>query len=999
MPFRIALLLLALWTCGLAQDAAALAEKLPKCAAVVLDGSQLFLQAPNATRFVVRSVTAEGAAVVEAKQRAVNVDADLLHADASAALNMLEQLVTQATKDGVDGALRLRSVPLVGPHLSSGTAWVLPEGVAKKQPGSSPATRLALADAVKPLESRVKSLEVTPAGQQAVSQLLAMLTEDETTDSFLKPPFARALVRGGWLRTLPQLDAEARRLETALAAAEALRPKLMWVGKGIRVAELTNAFGASGWTLQTPLRSGYARVLPKPGFDPACPELSLVVSLPAGSDPLKDAAKATNAEVLFDGMVLARWSAAGLVADSDTWRKTVAQHSLRTPGIAKGFLPPHIPLFDLDGTLHKLITAHGVLDMAEAKNSAAFLNAAAKVLPDVGHMDLLGECMFTYVLDSPDPRFPLLVGTDKVQGEIHQTVAQTLATTSGGICRGDCDDIAELYQEVALRQGKLAHIANLPGHAACFWVDKLEDGGFVAHVLQTGPPMSFAAKTVPEALRAAYTEFGIADNFDPDQIAVAIRFNGENQRSTWVLGWRIFTEKDYATAMIDVQRDWHFHTFRRGIVKMEAMVAGGDKDPANERELVGLCEATAQWSAAVEHVKRAQAAGDPTFTLATRLIADLFESGQRDAAQAAVEALLTTDLPAAAKSLGLGMTSVGFQLAGTVLASGRDPALAARCLDSTCTAQVQRLITQLGGFIRSNRFNAEAWKHDGTMVELRRLIRTYVSLGCGILEDAPSLLADANPAATRISQQVEQWLATIAFRDFDEPAELLDRYADAGRYAAIALGNERFHSMLQRGEWPTQLPTEPWTRSAGVAQLTQDAAFVRMAPSWYGQQLLNQFGTGRKTYDAALVQRLWKGMESARTAARKLGLESRVMDQLMASCRVMANAALKDKAGLKAALIAVAQQNDKHLRDQVVAWMGQSARFFDTVWFGEMLTVFDAEIHYKPSYFEIAWKAAQGGAIPHALLAADLAEKRFGDDPTFREEAAWLRALLGPKKP
>ena len=49
-----------------------------------------------------------------------------------------------------------------------------------------------------------------------------------------------------------------------------------------------------------------------------------------------------------------------------------------------------------------------------------------------------------------------------------------------------------------------------------------------------------------------------------------------NTRSSWVLGWRIFSDRAYAEAMIDVQRDWHFHTYRQGVKKMEALIASGD---------------------------------------------------------------------------------------------------------------------------------------------------------------------------------------------------------------------------------------------------------------------------------------------------------------------------------------------------------------------------------------------------------------------------------------
>ena len=38
--------------------------------------------------------------------------------------------------------------------------------------------------------------------------------------------------------------------------------------------------------------------------------------------------------------------------------------------------------------------------------------------------------------------------------------------------RGDCDDLSELYQEIAARQGRMAHMIGLPAHAALAWSEQ-----------------------------------------------------------------------------------------------------------------------------------------------------------------------------------------------------------------------------------------------------------------------------------------------------------------------------------------------------------------------------------------------------------------------------------------------------------------------------------------------------------------------------------------------
>ena len=75
-----------------------------------------------------------------------------------------------------------------------------------------------------------------------------------------------------------------------------------------------------------------------------------------------------------------------------------------------------------------------------------------------------------------------------------------------------------------------------------------------------------------------------------------------------------------------------------------------------------------------------------------------------------------------------------------------------------------------------------------------------------------------------------------------------------------------------------------------------------------------------------------------------------------------------------------------------------AARRLDPAWYAKVLAAWDEEVHYKPKYFWIAWRAALNKAPQHALLAAKLASERFPDDPAFTDEYAYMRQVLEPKK-
>ena len=182
--------------------------------------------------------------------------------------------------------------------------------------------------------------------------------------------------------------------------------------------------------------------------------------------------------------------------------------------------------------------------------------------------------------------------------------------------RGDCDDLSELDQEIAERQGRNAQMIGLPAHAALVWAEPRPGGTWLTYLLQTGQPLGFEAPTLPDSLELAYKSFGSGELFDRTKLEVLLRFSGENTRSSWYLSWRIFADPAYARTMIDVQRDWHFQTYQRAIVKMQELIAGGDEDPANYTELAGLYHYTGQYALGADALAIAIAKSEPGETRA-----------------------------------------------------------------------------------------------------------------------------------------------------------------------------------------------------------------------------------------------------------------------------------------------------------------------------------------------------------------------------------------------
>jgi hypothetical protein len=301
-----------------------------------------------------------------------------------------------------------------------------------------------------------------------------------------------------------------------------------------------------------------------------------------------------SAELYQQGQRVLSWDGSGpLAVDADAWEDLCAQANSSN-------IPPHLVILNQDGSAVALVTTHGAISIPqEAQGTDHFLDQAAEMLKTPDELDLLGTAIFDYVSDSPDSTRPWLIGNEHHHGDEHQTAYDSIARAAGGIIHGDCDDLAELFHQVLSRQHRNPIMLSLPSHAATAWATQTETGWSI-DVLHTGRPVHVEKKDVPSAISEVISHFSDGTPADPNQVSLLLRFADENRRTNWRLGWRIFSEPEYAQTMIDIQRCWHFRVYGTAITLTKGLLDGGDLDLANFSELAGLYRRTSQWDLAID---------------------------------------------------------------------------------------------------------------------------------------------------------------------------------------------------------------------------------------------------------------------------------------------------------------------------------------------------------------------------------------------------------------
>ncbi len=910
------------------------------------------------------------------------------------------------------GELTLYRTPLAGVYLYSSEFVVLPEGVLVAADAAALRARAgeqnerALADLRRAIDRTIASLERherDPSSRAATSQILEQLDQKgNVSASFdvLPASFARRLVRHGWLAELDADEAAKAELEAAVGEAGSLRPLTRYASARSRLVYSEDAFGEGAWVLQTPERSGYSRLAPPPAYYTQAEQLILVVHLPPGTDPAAGEEGWRAAEVYHGDLRLAGWDRdGGFRANELAWRQLFpasggenGEHELQ------GALPPHVLVTRLDGDVLALITEYGTLTPAtdgSPEQVERFFDEAAEALPDAAHLDLIGEYLLVYVYDSPDPRRPSLVGTLQWSGDIHQTASQTLETHTGGMYRGDCDDLSELYQEIAERQGKNAHLIGLPAHAALAWSERGDDATWRTYLLQTGRPLEFRAASLDASLQELYELFGAGEVLDTTRLEVLLRFSGQNTRSSWFLSSRIFSDPEYARTMIDVQRDWHFQTYHRAIRKMKRMIESGDRDPANLAELAGLYRYTGQYDASAALLERAHellSSEESRLSLQVDRVEVLYAADRRDEARALVHEILDVRVPRLEAQLQVTLLDPALALVDALVVDGNDFELALEVLARRLTPGMDEAMRALVEWTESDDFDPKHWR-DGGDDQVRHQLRRYAGNSIAVLRAMSGMPLAAGEDWKRVAESLELWFSGVAFHDVEGPETVLRRYALLGRYYEALHGRDSFHERISSSPPPHSAERAHTARAKGSAPVDADVAWASVAPSFWAGAQRDLFGPRRVSVDAKHVVALAERVELARDQARELGLSHPSFEGHVHTSALLAAIFARDHGRLRLLFRAVKRANDREQLLETASWIAALARFLPLDQYADVLEIWRQELNYKPMYFWIAWNAALSGAGEHALLVAELAANQFHDDPAFVEEYEFMRSL------
>ncbi|MBI5849794.1 MAG: hypothetical protein HZB39_01945, partial [Planctomycetes bacterium] len=349
----------------------------------------------------------------------------------------------------------------------------------------------------------------------------------------LQPSSARRMLRHGAARLALGNDASVPALERAVRDATTPIPDETWRDGTLRIDRGVDLFGAESIALRDVRSSRLAVRAPRAAYAGTGITFPtdgwLVVDVAAGIDPLEDFdhEAVRGAHLFEDGVLIAHWTpGTGATFDRTIWRRAVNVDELvRTARVPHDFLPPHVAIQNVHGDLLALVTRHGVLTPPASTSQAEiarFLDEAAQQVKDTAHIDLLARWFVEYARDGADAGRPWLPGTAAWQGDHGASVSRLLATASGGVARGDCEDLAGLVLELLARQDKTGEELGLPAHSAAVWTE-VTGATAVANVVQSGLPRSFAADDVEHAIGLAATALDPWVVFDPRAVRVLRR--------------------------------------------------------------------------------------------------------------------------------------------------------------------------------------------------------------------------------------------------------------------------------------------------------------------------------------------------------------------------------------------------------------------------------------------------------------------------------------------
>ncbi len=717
---------------------------------------------------------------------------------------------------------------------------------------------------------------------------------------------------------------------------------------------------------------------------------------PAGTPRLTEVRHATR------GLVASYRSGADrATGDAGLWDKAIAEDSLGrfdpTIGPPGWNFPLHVLERDDQGDPVTLATLSGTVKSPnfsparfagpEALRRAEdeWLDSTARTLATPGELGLIFHQFFRYCSDSPLPELPNLIGSHFGLSDTHQTVYQSLERRWVGRLIGDCDDLAEFFQVLTRKQGKLSHVMQLPGHAAAGYVERTgpgKTGDYRFIVLQTGPVLQFTAASLNEVVEDAYHSFDRGEGIShmtPDAVPLLLRFANEETRTPFVLSARIYEDAEYADTMIRVQGYWHENVYSAAIKVMEEMV-GNDPEIGSIKELGSLYERVGMYRKSDELRRREL---------------ELVKNNQ----QAAISTLLEiAQLHFQDKDKEKALAALGDMEARMLDMIRRDDAqefFRAMTFRSFWAMYLSRL-GQPARAWNLVKYDANATKRQlGQVADpvLRTMVMIYDRMMMKKAASGGTLSREDEAAAREVRRELEDAFGRGYFKPDDAYNNIIGRYFVMGRFAVSDAGRAAgIARLLADGPYPDG-PRDQTKRGRGVDD--EDWKWFRISPQLYlalGQEMLDQ-DEYPELYEPAGAKPLLEAVIRAAKKGTGLGSDVAGEDDVVQS--EMALSFLnRDLAAFKRCLATVKEKDYSSLYDEAAMTFGLQCGLIPTADFPAWIDAFRQFFPGSQHYFKVVYRALDKENYDHALLMAEATAKFFPDNELLRKEAEFVRGII-----
>ncbi|MDR3211064.1 MAG: hypothetical protein LBU79_04015, partial [Planctomycetota bacterium] len=652
--------------------------------------------------------------------------------------------------------------------------------------------------------------------------------------------------------------------------------------------------------------------------------------------------------------------------------------------------PLHVLVRNDQGDPLRLATLDGIVESPDFATVPAserrgaedrWLDSTARTLETPGELGLIFHHFFRYCSDSPLPEQPKLIGSHYGLADSHQTVYESLERRWVGRFIGDCDDLAEFFQVITSRQGKLSHVMNLPSHAACGYVDLLPDNSRRFIVLQTGQVLQFNGQSLNEVVEAAYRYFDRnagESHLTMDAVPILLRFADEETRTPFVLSARIYEDRPYAETMIRVQGYWHENVLYAAILAMREMLAT-DRDIGNIKELGSLYERVGMYDQSEElrQEELLRVADDPQAKLS--VLMDLVELHLQD-----------RNHPRALEYLHA-MEEVMQRFTRDNNVPDFLRALAFRSQWAIAMAK----LGEAGRAWELMKYDVELTRRQhGYLSEpvLRTLVAMYTNLSLNRAARG-SLPAPEQTAMEVIGKELEDAFSRGVFTADDDYTRTIIRYFFLGRYAVARQGREAgLVELAKDGPYPEG---ERDHTQRGRDITPDDWSWFRIVPQLYhavAMEFLDQV-----EYPGLFSPQAARPFleDVGRAVRRGTGLGSDVAgfdDQMRAE--VTLSFINRDLDLFRRTMLTLREKDYSRLYDDLALTFGFNCGLLPLNDFDRWIDAFREYFPGSQHYFKVVYRALDKGNYAHALKMAQATARFFPDSPLLVQEAEFIRSMV-----